>query len=81
MRHYRYLPGSIESTLKAEILDIGFTEQGDGGSDEDDFVNYEDASFSRRISGLSVRNSTPRPLTGGCLIKETVWKLPKKRWS
>ena len=27
-----------------------------------------DASFSRRVSGLSVRNSNPPALAGGCLV-------------
>ncbi|MDH4216747.1 MAG: hypothetical protein OEV23_07655, partial [Gallionella sp.] len=28
----------------------------------------QDASFSRRVSGLSVRNSNPPALAGGCLV-------------
>jgi hypothetical protein len=38
-----------------------------------------DASFRRRVSGLSVRNSNPPALAGGCLVFPHLFRLTNSR--
>ena len=38
-------------------------------------MSWQDASFRRRVSGLSVRNSNPPALAGGCLVQRKWWAV------